>query len=96
MIALVLSLIFVSHRARAFHHCMGFREQTRVVSVNEPCRSDEQPLEWELLGYPARLKLVGTTILKTLWGELNRNELVAVGIAARKTGNPSPLGYVCR
>jgi hypothetical protein len=65
IIALVVSLLFVSYRARAFHYCMGFREKTRVVSVDEPCRADEQPLEWELLGYPARLKLVADTIVKS-------------------------------
>jgi hypothetical protein len=61
---LVFSSLFVSFRARAFHYCMGFQEQPRVVSIDEPCSSDEQPLEWEVLGYAARVKLVGSTIVK--------------------------------
>ena len=61
---LVFSLLFVSFRARAFHYCMGFQEQARVVSSDEPCSSDEQPPEWRVLGYAARLKLAGSTIVK--------------------------------
>jgi hypothetical protein len=61
---LVISGLFVSYRARAFHYCMGFREQARVVSTDEPCSPDEQPLEWEVLGYASRVKLVGSTIVK--------------------------------
>ncbi len=59
---LAFSLLFVSFRARAFHYCMGFQEQARVVSIDEPCSPDEQPLEWEVLGYAGKLKLVGSTI----------------------------------
>jgi hypothetical protein len=37
---LMFSLLFVSFRARAFHYCMGFQEQPRVVSIDEPCSSE--------------------------------------------------------
>ena len=61
---LAISLLFVSYRARAFHYCMGFRQQARVVSFDEPCSPDEQPLDWQVLGYGSKLKLVGSTIVK--------------------------------
>jgi hypothetical protein len=65
---LLISLLFVSYRARAFHYCVGFRElaQARVVSADEPCSPYEQPLEWEILGWASKLKLVGNTIVKAV------------------------------
>lgn len=65
---LLISLLFVSYRARTFHYCLGFRElaQARVVSSDEPCSPDEQPLEWEILGWASKLKLVGNTIVKAV------------------------------
>jgi len=63
---LVVLLLFVSYRARAFHYCFAFSErgQPRVLTADEPCNPDEQPLEWEILGGASKVRLVGNTIVK--------------------------------
>ncbi len=58
-VAFLLAVLFVSYRARGFHYCAGTgnRPQARVAAGDEPCFPDEEPLEWQRLGWPGRVKL---------------------------------------
>ena len=64
--AVLVLLLFVAYRARAFHYCLedGERPQVRVVTNDEPCSPDEGPMEWESLGLRSELKLLGMTAAK--------------------------------
>jgi hypothetical protein len=59
-------VFFVSYRVRTFHYCAGFADRARVVSAEEPCSAEEQPLDWNVLGYVGKLKLAGSTVAKAL------------------------------
>jgi len=61
--ALLLTLVFVSYRARSFHYCAGTGDHpaVRVVDSATPCGSDEVPLEIRSVGWRGRLKLAAQT-----------------------------------
>ena len=56
---LLLTLLLVSYRAQTFHYCAGTgdRPQARVAGAAETCGPDEEPLEWQRLGWPGKIKL---------------------------------------
>jgi hypothetical protein len=64
----LLTLLFVSYRARTFSYCAstGDRPQARVAGRGESCGPDEEPLEWQRLGWPGKLKLAATATAKAL------------------------------
>jgi hypothetical protein len=63
---LLLTLLFVSYRARTFHYCAGIgdRPAARVADSAAPCRADEEPLEFRRLGWPGSLKLAAQATAK--------------------------------
>ncbi|MGO9258729.1 MAG: hypothetical protein ACLQU1_20775 [Bryobacteraceae bacterium] len=58
--------LFVSYRARTFHYCAGTgdRPQARVAGSAESCAPDEEPLEFERLGWPGKLRLAARAAAK--------------------------------
>jgi hypothetical protein len=67
---LVLSIMFVSWRARTFHYCFGYggRGAARVTSGAEPCAPDETPGDWRRAGWLGKIELVGTAAAKAFGG----------------------------
>lgn len=65
-VALLLMLLFVGYRTRTFHYCAsaGDRPEARVVGGSQSCGQDEEPLEWQRLGWPGRMKLAASAAAK--------------------------------
>ena len=63
---LLLSLAFVSYRARTFHYCavLGDHPSARVMGGAETCRPTEEPLEISHVGGLGKLKLAAQTAAK--------------------------------
>lgn len=61
--ALLLTVLFVSYRARSFRYCAGTGDHpaARVVDSAGSCGADEEPLEIRSVGWLGRLKLAAQT-----------------------------------
>jgi hypothetical protein len=62
----LLALLLLSYRVRTFHYCAGLgdRPQARVAGSAESCGPDEEPLEFERLGWPGKIKLAARATAK--------------------------------
>jgi hypothetical protein len=63
---LLLTLLFVSYRVRTFHYCASLTErpQARVAAGAESCGPEEEPLQFERLGWPGKIKLAARATAK--------------------------------